>query len=148
MRVLPMSDSADGNIGKYRMAASVTYSTMQFTFAAIAAAFVAGAQLVAASPAPAEEATNAADFGINIGSTFNNVVAWVDGQSKCNNVVIAAAGTNFCGHSFNLNGRTFTVNGCGGPLWVTQGPSNTFWANCGSLSEADACGVHTNWHCL
>ncbi|PPQ92486.1 hypothetical protein CVT25_010431 [Psilocybe cyanescens] len=116
---------------------------MQFSFATIAAFFIAGAHLVGASPAPAEAATDgdltaqAAPFGVNIGTTFNNIVAWVDGQSKCNNVVIAAKGTNPCGHSFNLNGRSFTLNGCGGPLWVTQGSSNTFWANCGSLSEGD-----------
>ncbi|PPQ89313.1 hypothetical protein CVT25_000380 [Psilocybe cyanescens] len=127
---------------------------MQFSFATIAAIFIAGAHLISASPAPAEAVTDGdstalvPSFGINIGSTFNNVVAWVDGQSKCNNVIIAARGTNFCGHSFNLNGRTFTANGCGGPLWVTEGSSNTFWANCGPLSEADECGVQTNYHCL
>jgi hypothetical protein len=30
----------------------------------------------------------AAPFGINFGTQGNNDVAWVDGQSQCNNVII------------------------------------------------------------
>ncbi|PPQ90640.1 hypothetical protein CVT25_006623 [Psilocybe cyanescens] len=107
-------------------------------FTAIVTALIAGAHLIEASPAPvpAEAVTNstqtpsAAAFGINLGSTFNNNVAWVDGQSKCNNVPITAINTNPCGHAFSLNGLSFTVNGCGtSSLWITTGSSNTFWAN-------------------
>ncbi|KAJ7280391.1 hypothetical protein C8J57DRAFT_1464701 [Mycena rebaudengoi] len=91
----------------------------------------------------------AAPFGINIGGvdSTGNVVAWVSGQSKCNNVIVGAIGSNPCGCPFNLNGQTFTLQGCGGPLSINTG-SGAFFANCGVFSEPDACGVHSEFHCI
>lgn len=56
---------------------------MHFSFFTVAAVLVAGSGLVIASPTPAEAATDAAStaaaanapFGINLGQTWNNVVA-------------------------------------------------------------------------
>ncbi|KAH9486016.1 hypothetical protein JR316_0000079 [Psilocybe cubensis] len=125
---------------------------MKFSLATAVSFIVAGAGFVNAAPSEAMANSNdtmaAAPYGINLGETFNNVVAWVDGQSKCNNVVVAAKNTNPCNIPFSLNGNTFKIQGCGGPLWITQGSGNSFWANCGSFSEGDACGVHTTYHCL
>ncbi|KAJ7280402.1 hypothetical protein C8J57DRAFT_1464709 [Mycena rebaudengoi] len=85
----------------------------------------------------------------NIGGvdSTGNVVAWVSGQPKCNNVIVGAIGSNPCGRPFNLNGRTFTLQGCGEPLSINTG-SGAFFANCGVFSEADACGVHSEFHCI
>ncbi|KAJ7258338.1 hypothetical protein C8J57DRAFT_1234514 [Mycena rebaudengoi] len=58
---------------------------------------------------------DAAPFGINIGahSASGDVVAWVVGQSQCNNVILGPIsdflgeliGGNFCSRPFNLNDR-------------------------------------------
>ncbi|KAJ7887086.1 hypothetical protein B0H14DRAFT_3127722 [Mycena olivaceomarginata] len=58
----------------------------------------------------------AAPFGINFGTQGNNDVAWVDGQSQGNNVIIGPNGPNPCGQAFSLNGLSgLTFEGCGGP---------------------------------
>ncbi|KAF8148363.1 hypothetical protein K438DRAFT_1989274 [Mycena galopus ATCC 62051] len=66
--------------------------------------------------------SDAAPFGINTGTLGNNDVAWVSGQSQCNNVIIGPAGANPYGRAFGLNGQSgFTMEGCGtNSLWVDQ----------------------------
>ncbi|PPQ79087.1 hypothetical protein CVT25_002313 [Psilocybe cyanescens] len=65
---------------------------MQLSFTTVFATIIAIAGVTSA--APSGEFTNstlaplAAPFGINYGQTQNNDVAWVDGQSKCNFVVV------------------------------------------------------------
>ncbi|KAJ7171428.1 hypothetical protein C8R46DRAFT_1216994 [Mycena filopes] len=99
----------------------------------------------------------AAPFGINIGvnAAFDNVVAWVSGQSKCSAVILGPNGANFCGRNFVLtnpatgNGITFVAGGCGAsPFWITQVSKGGVFAYCTSFSEADQCGVTTLWHCI
>ncbi|KAJ6534157.1 hypothetical protein B0H19DRAFT_885480, partial [Mycena capillaripes] len=87
--------------------------------------------------------------GINLGSVTStgNEVAWVTGTSQCNNVVIGPSDTNYCSRPFNLNGQTFTVEGCGGGIWINDAKGNVY-AQCGAFSEADACGVRTTAHCI
>ncbi|KAJ7176325.1 hypothetical protein C8R43DRAFT_872772 [Mycena crocata] len=95
----------------------------------------------------------AAPFEIKIGNqeSSKNVVAWISGQSQCNNAPLSPIGVNPCGRSFSLNGQAFTLEGCGGSngLWVQNVPSSkgTF-AFCSGFSEKDSCTVHTLWHCI
>ncbi|PPQ92625.1 hypothetical protein CVT25_007782 [Psilocybe cyanescens] len=124
---------------------------MQLSFATVFATIVVFAGV--ASAAPSGEITNstltplAAPFGINYGQTQNNDVAWVDGQSKCNFVVIGPNGPNPCGRPFSINGESgFTFEGCGGSLWIDL--NGQFFASCGNLKEADVCGVHSEFHCI
>jgi hypothetical protein len=62
--------------------------------AAAAAAAATAAAATAATAAAAAAGTAGpisplvAPFGINFGTQGNNNVAWVDGQSQCNNVII------------------------------------------------------------
>ncbi|PPQ93389.1 hypothetical protein CVT25_015462, partial [Psilocybe cyanescens] len=114
---------------------------MQLSFTTVFATIIAFAGVTSA--APSGEITNstltplAAPFGINYGQTQNNDVAWVDGQSKCNFVVIGPNGPNPCGRPFSINGESgFTFEGCGGSLWIDL--NGQFFASCGNLKEADA----------
>ncbi|KAJ6467961.1 hypothetical protein C8R47DRAFT_1223457 [Mycena vitilis] len=100
---------------------------------------------------------DAAPFAINIGqnSGAGNIVAWVSGESKCNNAVLGPIGANFCGRNFVLdnpatgNGITFVAEGCGeSPFWITQVSKGGIFAECTSFGEGDACGVTTFWHCI
>ncbi|KAH9474735.1 hypothetical protein JR316_0013200 [Psilocybe cubensis] len=124
---------------------------MQASFATVFCTILAAIGLSNAAPSgPVSNSTLsplAAPFGINYGTTWNNDVAWVDGQSKCNFVVVGPLGANPCGRPFTINGQTgFTFEGCGGGLWINK--NGQFYANCGSLSEPDDCGVHTEFHCI
>ncbi|KAJ6499462.1 hypothetical protein DFH09DRAFT_929576 [Mycena vulgaris] len=94
-------------------------------------------------------APRAAPFGINIGfiSSDDNTVAWVEGQSQCDNVILAPTGANFCNRPFSLNGETFTAQGCGGPFWIQNADGSVF-AYCTDFSEESKCGVTTQYHCI
>ncbi|KAJ7674103.1 hypothetical protein B0H17DRAFT_946968 [Mycena rosella] len=92
----------------------------------------------------------ATPFGINLGSmaTTGNEVAWVAGTSQCMNVIVGPSDANYDSHPSNLNGQTFTVEGCGGGgIWINDADGNIY-AQCGAFSEADVCGVHTTAHCI
>ncbi|KAF5332946.1 hypothetical protein D9758_017897 [Tetrapyrgos nigripes] len=93
---------------------------------------------------------NAAPFAINIGNeaSVDNVVAWIGGESKSDNVVIGPIGANFCSPPFNLPGQSgsFTFEGCGGTVWVNL--NGNLFATCSSFSEDDACGISTFGHCV
>lgn len=73
---------------------------MKFSLATVVSLAVAGSGFVSAAPSEAvtnsNDTTAAAPYGINLGQTFNNVVAWVDGQSKCNYAVVAAVRLPIC----------------------------------------------------
>ncbi|KAJ7863856.1 hypothetical protein B0H13DRAFT_2564455 [Mycena leptocephala] len=91
----------------------------------------------------------AAPFEINIGSKADSgdVVAWVSGTSKCSNVVLGPSGANFCERPFQFGGKNLTVHGCGGPQADVTSSDGTYFALCSPFSEADACGIHTVFHC-
>ncbi|KAF8173145.1 hypothetical protein K438DRAFT_1490486, partial [Mycena galopus ATCC 62051] len=74
-------------------------------------------------------------------------VAWVAGTSQCTNVIIGPSDANYCSRPFTLNDQTFTVEGCGGGIWINDSQGNVY-AQCGAFSEVDQCGVHTTAHCI
>ncbi|TFL02594.1 hypothetical protein BDV98DRAFT_592260 [Pterulicium gracile] len=103
-------------------------------FSAIAALVSASPAATANTTAPGEAKQLAPPFEINIefNSATGNEVAWIAGQSKCNNVVLGPSNTNWCGRRFTLGGlTTLTAEGCGGGLWVYQ--NGQCYANCGNF---------------
>ncbi|KAJ7154467.1 hypothetical protein C8R46DRAFT_1227302 [Mycena filopes] len=133
---------------KFTLAVSATIS--------LAATLVSGAAIEVEGRA-GNLTSLAAPFGINIGNNAGtgNTVAWVAGQSKCNNVVLGPIGANFCGRDFKLtnpftgNAITFVAEGCGeSPFWITQVSQGGIYAFCTSFGEADACNVGTLFHCV
>ncbi|KAJ7689019.1 hypothetical protein B0H17DRAFT_1012383 [Mycena rosella] len=92
-------------------------------------------------------ATRATAVRIGALQSDGSTVAWVAGVSQCSASLIKQDPGNFCELDFTLDGLSgqFTVEGCGGPLWLER--DGSFYANCPSYSEAGACGVTTEWSC-
>ncbi|EJD46437.1 hypothetical protein AURDEDRAFT_164670 [Auricularia subglabra TFB-10046 SS5] len=96
--------------------------------------------------AAANGTLNARGLHINFGETSSSEVVWASGDSKCSAIVLTSRGLNPCGRKFSLHGiGGLTLEGCGGGLWINQ--NGKFYEGCTPFSEADACGVHTEWTC-
>ncbi|KAK4158858.1 hypothetical protein QBC43DRAFT_294587 [Cladorrhinum sp. PSN259] len=62
-------------------------------------------------------------------------VVFLPGQ-ECNYTVIGKAGDNPCSKPWNLAGRTYTLEGCGGVLWAeAKSPQARFFGYCPSTGE-------------
>ncbi|KAJ7848174.1 hypothetical protein B0H14DRAFT_2218532, partial [Mycena olivaceomarginata] len=71
----------------------------------------------------------AAPIPIDLGNQGSNNIAWVSGQSACNNVVTGPNGPSPCGRAFGLSDQSgFTIEGCGGDLLINQ--NGAFYAQC------------------
>ncbi|KAJ7204573.1 hypothetical protein C8J57DRAFT_382756 [Mycena rebaudengoi] len=118
---------------------------MKFAIAVSFAMALAPFSHVAALPANQTVVPRLAPFGINFGrDSTGNVVTWVSGETKCNHIIL---GSRPCNQPFTANGQSFTLQGCGEQLSVRTF-SGALFANCGVLSEADECGVHSDFHCI
>ncbi|KAJ7089591.1 hypothetical protein C8R44DRAFT_648747 [Mycena epipterygia] len=90
----------------------------------------------------------AAPIPIDLGMAGGNDLAWVSGQTACNNVGVGPTGANPCGRAFGLAGQSgFTVENCGaGDLFINQ--NGAFYAQCTMAPFAAQCGIERTWHCV
>ncbi|KAJ7801761.1 hypothetical protein B0H14DRAFT_2386123, partial [Mycena olivaceomarginata] len=84
---------------------------------------------------------------IDLGNQGSNNIAWVSGQSACNNVVTGPNGPSPCGRVFGFSDQSgFTIEGCGGDLLINQ--NGAFYAQCDFNPGSTDCGVTRGWHCV
>ncbi|KAM7192430.1 hypothetical protein V8F20_008890 [Naviculisporaceae sp. PSN 640] len=85
---------------------------------------------------------------IFLGNNFDNNIAWINGENACSGKVISKRDVNPCGRPFRLsNGRTYTVNGCGGTLFILN-EDGSFNSLCQFQRADGGCGVDQNWACF
>ncbi|KAM7219029.1 hypothetical protein V8F06_005621 [Rhypophila decipiens] len=72
---------------------------------------------------------------------------WIEGESACSATAISKAGENPCGRKVTLkNGQTYSVNGCGGPLYILNN-DGTFNSQCARQQRHTDCGMEITWRC-
>lgn len=91
-----------------------------------------------------------ATAAVNIGKdSAGDTVAWISGQSECQNAFIGPSDQNPCGTRFTLNnGFTYYLAGCGGGGLSLFNNDNSFNSNCQFQPQSLQCGVQQQWSCF
>ncbi|KAH8122444.1 hypothetical protein FP744_10000474 [Trichoderma asperellum] len=90
-----------------------------------------------------------AEAAIAVGTASGFNVMWIDGGDPCHWHRINDIGQNPCNVPLTSpldNGYKYTLQGCGGPLWLDN-EDGSFNSNCHDASADLDCGVHRNWVC-
>ncbi|KAL7951073.1 hypothetical protein V8C42DRAFT_308434 [Trichoderma barbatum] len=93
--------------------------------------------------------TTGAKAAIAIGTALHFNVMWVEGTDSCAWTQISHIGESPCNitpHPLQGNGFQYTLQGCGGALWLNNA-DGSFNSNCWDAPADVACGVRRVWLC-
>ncbi|KAK0756599.1 hypothetical protein N5P37_010753 [Trichoderma harzianum] len=94
--------------------------------------------------------TTGTKAAIAIGTKANHWnIMWVDGTDPCASTFISYVGESPCNitpHPLQGNGYSYTLQGCGGPLWLNNG-DGSYNSNCYDAPADLVCDTHRVWLC-